>query len=392
MKAWAYLKLHLKAIVKQIHVIFFTGVMFPLIMGLVMANFQKEAFVKENKAPFIEVVINDEDKSQMSESLISFLKGDELKNIIVIKEKDSEKAINLIIKSGYEEKLKSNENQEIIIKEGKSTEGVSLKILNDVLEKYYDGIYEWTLIEKNISNKNLSEEKKSKLYKNVSEEIFDINNSSFISESVLKSKRSLTAYEYFSVTMLSYLIFILIAGIVHGGYQEKEIGVTDRIKAAPITAIENFNYGFLGTVIYSICLMAMYIGLYKILGLSFKGSMTLLTLLVVISAIFTVSVSCLLAQIIGKKYFTAFITVIMFIQIILGGTFVPLKQFTSNEFIRGLAKFSPDALITKAYNGYIIHNNFNSISVYLLGLLVVSLVAYLLCLVIIKVKEEVLLR
>lgn len=392
MKAWAYLKLHLKAIIKQIHIIFFTGVIFPLILGLVMANFQKEAFIKENKAPFIEISISDEDKSQMSGALISFLKSDELKKIIVIKDKDSENAINLIIKSGYEERLKNNEKQEIIIKEGKNTEGISLKILNDVIQKYHDDIFEGTLIEKNIENKTLPEENKSRLYKNISEEIFNLNSSNFISESILESKRSLTAYEYFSVTMLSYLIFILITGIVHGGYQEKEIGVTDRIKAAPITAIENFNYGFMGTVIYSICLMAMYVGVYKILGLSFNGSITLLALLVIISAIFTVAVSCLLSQIIGKKYFTAFITVLMFVQIILGGTFIPLKQFTSNEFIRSLAKFSPDVLITKAYNGYIIHNSFNSISLYLLGLLGISIISYLLCLVIIKVKEEVLLR
>lgn len=392
MKAWAYLKLHLKAIIKQIHIIFFTGVIFPLILGLVMANFQKEAFIKENKAPFIEISISDEDKSQMSGALISFLKSDELNKIIVIKDKDSENAINLIIKSGYEERLKNNEKQEIIIKEGKNTEGISLKILNDVIQKYHDDIFEGTLIEKNIENKTLPEENKSRLYKNISEEIFNLNSSNFISESILESKRSLTAYEYFSVTMLSYLIFILITGIVHGGYQEKEIGVTDRIKAAPITAIENFNYGFMGTVIYSICLMAMYVGVYKILGLSFNGSITLLALLVIISAIFTVAVSCLLSQIIGKKYFTAFITVLMFVQIILGGTFIPLKQFTSNEFIRSLAKFSPDVLITKAYNGYIIHNSFNSISLYLLGLLGISIISYLLCLVIIKVKEEVLLR
>lgn len=389
MKAWAYLKLMMKGLIKQIHVIILTSIIFPVVMGLVMANFQEDSFIKENKSPFIEIMIKDEDNSEMSKSLITFLKGDELKNIIAIKDSEGKRTITLIISKGYEDKIKSNEELPLILKQGNKTEGVSLKIAGDVIQKYHDRLLESFFIEKSIANKNLSEDKKINLYKEVKEKIVNISRYNSINESIVEGKRTLTGYEYFSVTLLSYLILILIMGIVQGGYVEKETGVTNRIKASPITAIANFNYGVIGMVIYVMCILAMYIGVYKVLGLSFKGSMPLLILIVFVSSIFTVAIASLVAEIIGKKHFNIIATVFMVIQIILGGTFGPLKEFTSNEFVRSLGRFSPDILITKVYNGYLIKNNFNSISRELLYLLGISVIAYILCLVIIRVKEEV---
>ena len=95
------------------------------------------------------------------------------------------------------------------------------------------------------------------------------------------------------------------------------------------------------------------------------------------------SVAGIIIAFFGKNVANTIVIVLMYTHIVFGGGFIPLKEMNNKIFV-SISKFSPGNLISEAYTNCILFNSFNSISRYLIIMLLISIIAY--CISILKVK------
>ncbi len=318
MRLKAFIKLTLRSVLRELPIMIFTFAIFPpIVLSSLYGYFQKDMFNPKNEIDKIAIYIEDRDNSKLSNEFIKFLGSNELNKLIDIK-KNKEKAIEeVIIPKGYGKAIIGGDKETTIkISERKKDKEVVSKILKELIDNYTREVKNNFTIENNINKMDISKEKKDLLVKDISENIAKIYIKDTIKNSIVKSTRNLTSYEYYSVSILSFMFIVTIVSLCNGYYGDKKKGVFKRTLSTSISKVEYFGYSLICWYIFAILFNLIYVLSYRFLGLSFKGNIGLLILIILAKSFLEVAISSIvIAFFKEQKMATIFFNTIVIITV-----------------------------------------------------------------------------
>jgi ABC-2 type transport system permease protein len=229
---------------------------------------------------------------------------------------------------------------------------------------------------------------KENLYNQVIGDIYKNNEVSAIKSNMLQGERTLSSFEYEAGAMMTFVIIMMVMGCVTGYHMDKENGSFKRIMSTPITRLNFFNLDLLIFFIVSFVYGLVFILSFRIAGFAFKGTspINILAILLCQSMLVT-ALAGLFIAFTNKKNYRIIITIIMYFQLLFGGVFIPIKEIPNGMFTT-LSKFAPGNVVSEAYRNCIIFNSFDRILKYLLIMLVVSIAAYIISILKVKIRWE----
>ncbi len=387
MKLLAFLKVSLKSVIKELPVFALTFAVYPIVLALIMGYVQKDMFTPSINDPIFSIVVVDEDNTTESKSLISFLKSEDISKVLTIVYDDSEQYdYTLRIPTGYEESLLGKKNASVKVEAEEKSSASMGNILVNIVDKYNMEKSQGLIIHNNTEKLNMSSENKDKLINELSTILNNAYTTNSIKTNIHNVKKALNSYEYYSISFFNFIFVMFLIAVINSEALEKEIGLYSRIMSTSMTKLEYFNYGFMSNYLQIIIASLLYIGAYKICGLSFKGSISLLLLIVLTQSLMVTSLGCLISILFKKKYGLPLVQIFLIFQVIFGGVVAPLDKWSGNAIFKFFAKYKPDILITNSYKNFILYNNLSTIYNYLLIMIGISFALYLINILAIKMK------
>ncbi|WP_077369131.1 ABC transporter permease [Anaerosalibacter sp. Marseille-P3206] len=386
MKLKAFTKLTVKSMLMNFLPLVLTFSIFPMFLSCVIGYFQKDQFTPSVDMPIMSVHIVDEDDSIQSRNLKQFLNNDQIKSIIEIKEEEKDARYELIIPKGYENSLKLSTDSPIIINtkdKGYQSMGT---MLGNIIDKYNEEISQSMYIRKSIDGKDIFPKEKEELFNIVNNEIYQVYNTNSIKNTIVTTKRSLSSYEHFSITFLSYMFIMVIMSMVAGEDSQKESGVYNRIMSTSITEVEYFKYNMITSYMFIVFLNCLYVFTYRIAGLSFQGSISILILIILTQSLLATALTGFVLEFFKKKIGLGILNALMIIQLVIGVGYLPLQKIGNGFLAKIATDYAPDVLIARAYRNYLIYNNLESIKTNLLLISLISVVILLICTLKVKLK------
>lgn len=378
MKLLAFLKVSAKGIIREFPAFILSYGIYPIILALVMGYVQKDMFTPTVNDPIFSIIIVDEDKSTESQNLISFLNSQEMSKVMTVKTNEDEKFdYTLRILKGYEDSLLGKIPSSIKVEAEEKSSTTMGNILVNIVDKYNSEVSQGLIIQNSINNNSMTQENREKLAGEINEILAKTYATDSIKTNIHNVRKSLNSYEYYSVTFLNFAFIIFLMAIIASEAMEKEIGLYNRIMSTSITTVQYYNYGIMSNYLMMVVINLMYVGVYRISGLSFKGSLPLLLLIVLVQSLMITIIGTLISTLFKKKYGLPLVQILLVVQMVFGGMIGPLHKWSNSPIFDFFIKFKPDAVIVDTYRNYIINNNLSSISNYLLTMLVISLVLYL---------------
>lgn len=356
---------------------------FPLILSFLMGYFQRESFKPDMNMDKIKVTITDKDKSESSKSFMDFFNSEEMKRLFEVKDNGD---YFITIPEGYEKSLSDMKETSIKIEEKERVSSGNEAIVRGVIDQYGKIITQGAVISNKIQA--LGTEDKDKLYKEIANKLSELTQKSSIKESILQGEATLTSYENQGASMITYFLILIIFSCVSGYHMDKENGSFKKLMSTPISRLNFFNLDLLIFFIYSFVYSLLYILTFRVAGIAFKGVNPILIFsLLVCQSLVVTAFAGLIIAFVSKKYSNIIMMLVMYFQIIFGGIFLPVKDVNSEIFTLA-AKFAPGNLLAQAYRSCMLFNSFSRIEGYLGSMLLISIIAYLISMVKVKVRWE----
>ena len=388
MKLKAFIKLLLKGLVKEAHIYIISFAIFPIVLSAMYGFFQKEMFNPSNEMSKIGIYIKDEDISSLSKGLSDYLCSDNMKQILEVN-KDKEKAKFVVtIPKGYEESMLSSKSFQIKINQKEDKAEYSSAIISSIINKFNEGAHQQILIENKIKEMNLSDKEKEELFKKTKQKIDMTYGTNAIKNDVIPADKALTSFQYYSVSIFSFMFIVTVLSLVGGYYKDKETGIFNRIISSSLSKLQYFNYSLVTFFIFALIINTIYILAYRLTGLSFKGSPMLLILIIIAKSLFETSISgIVIAFFKQKKHAILFLQLFIMLAVTLGGAFVPMYRISSGIILK-LSDYVPNALIINVFKNFLLYNSFSSIKGYLAMFLLMSIALYGISIMKIRLKWE----
>ncbi|WMM25310.1 ABC transporter permease [Tissierella sp. MB52-C2] len=387
MKLLAYLKVSLKGIIKEFPTFVLSYAIYPIVLALVMGYVQKDMFTPAINDPIFSIIIVDEDNTKESQSLISFLNSADMSQVLTVQPSDSDKFdYTLRVPKGYSSSLLGKNSASVKVEAEEKSSTTMGNILVNIVDKYNLEVSQGLIISEGIEGSSLSEENKENLIMELRSALGNAYDTNSIKDNIHKVRKSLNSFEYYSVAFLNFSFIIFLMAVVASDALEKEQGLYSRIMSTSMTKVQYFNYGVMSNYLMMLVANLIYVGAYRISGLSFKGSLPILLLIVLVQSLMITIIGSLISTLFKKKYGLPFLQVFLVVHMILGGMVGPLHKWNSNPIFNFFAKYKLDAVIVNSYRNYIINNNLSSISNYLLIMVGISAILYLINILLIKMK------
>lgn len=384
MRIWATIRATVKATLSQWKQILLMFAVFPLIIALIMSNYQKDLFKPEVNIDKINISIIDEDNSKVSNNLKELFNEKALKEIFNITDKSE---YEIAIPKGYENALINGKEGIINVNEKKRVSRNNELIIKSVIEQYGKGLSETMVISKKIDAMNV--ENKEKLFSEIINNINKESATKAIKSNIIQGERVLTSIENQAASMMALMVFTIILTCIAGYNMDKQNGSNKRLMSTPITKLKFFNLDVLTFFTNSLIYGTVYILAFRIPGIAFKGVSLLNIIGILISqSLLIASVTGIIIAFFGKGAANIIVVILMYIHIIFGGGFVPLKDMNNKMFL-SIAKFSPGNIISETYVNCILFNSFNNITKYLVIMILSSLIFYMISILKVKIKWEV---
>ncbi|MGL5151676.1 MAG: ABC transporter permease [Clostridium sp.] len=303
MRTLEYIKITIKNLMSnfQVSILYFIGL--PLIIGAVM-GFMNDTLhgAEDMEINPVKIYINDEDKTEKSDLLIDFLKSSEANVALEIINNDGEQEATVIIPNGYENSISKSEKNSIIIKEN-DTPPIRLQIVKELLNSYHMAMY-------------------------------DIDNDENIKASFeviqREEKQIDSTYAFYSVSMLSFVIGMLILSMVTFTNDKKYRETNKRVYTTPNCRWKILNMKSLTNLIYIFITILLYCLAYRISGVAFTGNILILIMIVTIAATVITSMIAFITTVFGEKYSKVISSIIFMLPIVGGGTFFESENILAN--------------------------------------------------------------
>lgn len=383
MRVKATIKVIIKAILSQWKQVLLMFAILPLIISVIMSNFQKDTFKPEVTIDKINISIIDEDNSKTSNNFKDLFNRKELREIFNI---TNNSQYEIIIPKGYENNLINKKESTIKVNEKKRVSRNNELIIKSVIEQYGKSLTETMVISNKIQTMDIQH--KDKLFNEVISNINKVSSSPSIKENIIKGERVLKAIENQAATMMTFMVFSIIMSCIAGYDMDKKNGSNKRLLSTPITKCNFFNLDVLVFFIASLIYSSVYILAFRITGLAFKGVSVLNIISILIcQSLLIGSTAGIIIAFFGKKTANTIVVILMYAHIIFGGGFIPLKEINNNIFLT-ISRFSPGNVISETYRNCILFNSFNTISKYLIIMIGISLILYSLSILKVKIRWE----
>lgn len=379
MRIKATIKVTIKALLAQWKVTVLMFSVFPLIIAFLMGTVQKDMYKPDVNRDKININIIDKDNSNTSKSFKELLETKDLKEIFNVTDKAE---YEIVIPRGYEKAVINLKETTIAVNEKKRVSSVNELIIKSVIEEYGKRLTETMIISNKINTMGIMD--KERLFNEVIASISKNSSVASLKQNIIKGERVLTAFENQAATMMTFMVFTIILSCIGGFHMDKSNGSNKRLVSTPMTKCDFFNLDLLLFFLVSFIYGAIYIITFRITGLAFKGvsPLNIISILLCQSLLIT-SVAGIIIAFFGKNAASTIVIILMYTHILFGGGFIPLKEINNNIFT-SISKFSPGNVISDAYTNCILFNSFSSISRYLIIMLLISIIAY--CISILKVK------
>lgn len=388
MRLKAFIKVMLKSIIREARVMVFMFIVFPVACSLLYGYFQKEMFKPENMMSKFYINIKDEDNSSTTKAFKELLKGEGLKDFIEITEDKEVLQVEVVFPKGYEEKLLALKEGEITLTQLTPKGEFVATTLTSIIDKYNKAIQEGVIIEKKIGESSLSEEERLSLENEIKSKFIEYYSSKSIKTEIYTKGNNLTSFQYYSISIFSFTALILIQSLTGSYYAEKESGVLKRCLAAPMSKTQYFNYTLISNIVFAFIINLVYTLVFRIGGISYRGSLWLLVLIVaVISILQGAFAGFITAFFKDKRIGGLIITAMIMISVAVGGAFFPVDK-VGNGIVKFLGGMAPNSQIIKVFKGYILENSINVVINPLVIMSLLSLMLYVLSFIKVRVKWE----
>lgn len=382
LKVLAYAKLSLKSIIKELPTFIIGFAIFPIFMGLLMGFAQKNMFTPVIDEPLFSISVVDEDNSFESAILMDFLQSKEVSQIFTVDLDDTTK-YTLHIPQGYGSSL-IGESEAVVRVELEESAWLSTgNILASIVDTFNTKISRNLVIEQKMDSLQLANSATG-LSEDLKRTLNDVYLSEALHTNIHEVKKNFTSMEYYSIRYLSFTFTLLLLAMINAGDLQKKMGIVDRVGSTPMTKITGLNGSFLSGYLQVLVCLILYIGTYKISGLSFVGSTPLLVLIILTQSLFITAVSMVFLTFFSKQFATILVNSFLYYSLVFGGLVGPLDEWTNMAIFKVLGKIKIDYLITEPYRNYVLYNSFNSVSKLLFLILIISLVLYLMTVMAVK--------
>ncbi len=347
MKALYYVKTTLKGMFSNGVVTIASFILFPILLACFMAFFQNSVHENPLKLRVLNVQIIDKDNTEISKRLVELLDSDDLKDVVSVV--DTKPEVELIIKEGYEEKILSLRKGDIVINKKVEGMGMSTDTLKVILDRYHQSLYV------SIAGGNV-------------ESLNKIMESSVIEDITIDTLKTNNPYEKISASMIGFVVTMLIFTMIQSGYADISINLDKRINATPITKLQCLFYDTIALTVYMFIIISAYVIFFRVAGLSFKGNILDLMLLILMGTMLVVSMSKSISTIFGPKYGKIIGTIVFTLPLISG------EIFTGKG--NKIALLTPTHYLNNAFNLYNLNGNLEGCGKWVLIIFTISIIIY----------------
>lgn len=347
MKALYYIKTTLKGMFANGVVTIAYFILFPILLACFMAFFNNLNDENPLKLKALNVQIVDEDNTENSKKLIELLGSDDFKEVVNIVDKKPD--VELVIKEGYEKNVLSLNKGDIIINKKVEGMGMSTDTLKVILDRYHQSLYV------SIAGGDM-------------ENLNRIMESSIVEDITIDTVKTNNPYEKISASMIGFVVTMLIFTMIQGGYADISVNLDKRINATPITKLQYLFYDTIALIVYVFIIISGYIIFFRVAGLSFKGNILDLILLILMGTMLVVSMSKSISTIFGPKYGKIIGTIIFTLPLISGEIF-------SGEGNK-IALLTPTHYLNNAFNLYNLNGNLKGCGKWILIIITMSIIIY----------------
>ena len=388
MKLLAYIKLTIKQTIRDAGTLFVVFSLFPLLLGGMVSYFQTDVFVPVTEIQRIEISIKDEDNTPLSKRLNEFLDSDLLKDVVEVKNDGSKVKYEVNITKGYEAALVNQTEAEVTVKSlvKEKTTNAPSSFLSSLIDRYNQEVSQSLLIDKKARELYPSAEEANNAAAAIRADLYSAYRTNAFRSRIIPVERNLSSYEFYSVSTVGFMLIMLIMSLAAGVFIERENGLFNRVLSTRISRIEYFNYNLASCSLFALLLNLVLVFSYRLMGLSFKGNLWLLLLIVLAQSILATSVIAVLLAFFNKKSSMVFMNIVLIAHVIMGGMFLPFEKISNNPILKNMNNYAPDILSSRMYKSYILYNDFSRISADLAAMLGVALVFYAISVVKVKIR------
>lgn len=347
MKLFYYVKTTLKGLVASGAVTLIYFILFPVILAGFLGFVQDMSANDNLKLSKVNVQIMDEDRSDRSKELKEFLASEEVSEVVTLVAEKPD--VELIINKGYGEKVASLKQDSLTLNRKTDKLELSTNTLKIILDNYHKGLYV-----------SLAGGDVSKLSEATGQ---------YIIEDILVDKpEKENNFEKMAISMFGFCVTMLLYGLLQSGYADISLNLDRRAKAAPITKIQFLLYESVGALAYSVILLSFYVLFFRITGITFKGSLIDLFLIILLASIFVVAIAKTITSVFGPKIGKV-VSFIVFILPILSGEIFGIGA-------NAIAVLTPTHYIGKVLTMYVLNGNLNGTMKWIGFILVTSIVLF----------------
>jgi len=342
-----YVKTTLKGMVSNgvVTVIYF--ILFPILLAGFLGFVLDMNAETELKLKKVNVQIIDEDNSDMSKELKEFLNSDGVSEVVTLVEEKPD--VELIIKKGYGENALALNKDSIIIDRKTEKMEASVNTLKVILDNYHQGLYV------SLAGGDVNQLQK-------------VTGQSIIENVIVDKPQKENPYEKMAASMLGFAVVMLLYGLLQAGYTDMSMNLDKRANVAPISKLQYLLYDSAGIFIYSFILLSLYVFFFRFTGITFKGNLLDLFIIVALASIFVVSIVKCITTVFGVKVGKVVSTIVLILPIIAG----EILPFGANA----VALLTPTHYINKVINMYILNGNLQGTGKWLGIIIVTSIILF----------------
>lgn len=352
MRTMYYVKTTLKGMFANGIITIAYFVLLPVILAGVMGFMQGSTHDNPLKLKKVTVSIVDEDKTKMSQSLIEFLKSEDIQELVAISDEDSN--CDLIIKEGYEKNLISLNKENIVIKKNNNERNTAIETLKVILDKYHKGMY--------VGLSGGSQEELEKL-----------NDNKAVESTIIDVEENISSYRMMSSSMIGFVVTMLIYGLIEGSYSKQSVNLSNKIRSTPTSRLGLLISDLATNFIYCFIIMSVYVLFFRFTRVNFTGNIFSLTLILGVSSLFMSTISIMVLSLFGPKY-GKIVGVIMFLIPV-----ASMEMFSGVESI--LSSFSVTHLIIKVVNWFTLYGTLKGVYSSILILFGLSVIFFIISMI-----------
>ena len=358
MRGLYYIKTTLKSMFSNGVITIAYFILFPILLASFMAFFQDNVHENPLKLKDVKVQISDKDNSEMSLKLAELMRSSDLKEFVNLVDKDAD--IELVINKGYEKNLLGLDGGNIVINKLEDGRELAIDTLKTILDKYHENMYVV------ISGGNALE-------------LNNISTQSIIDETTIDTVEGANNYEKIIASMLGFVIALLMSTIIQSGYVDISMKLDKRVNSTPITKLQLLIYDTVALFVYAFIILSAYVFFFRIVGLSFKGNILDLIILILTGTTMVTLVSKTVTYVLGANYGKVIGVIFYTIPLISGEMFLG----EGNKF----SILSPTHYLNNAFSIYNSTVSIDGTGKWLLIILGVSVAMYLAAIIKASIKR-----